>query len=35
MVASPKGLGLEKDYAGEGHQNIQKTDPPLVREGAP
>jgi hypothetical protein len=28
MVTSPKGLGPEKDYAGEGQQ-------PLVREGAP
>jgi hypothetical protein len=27
MVTSPKGLGPEKDYAGEGQQHIQKTDP--------
>jgi hypothetical protein len=26
MVKSPKGLGPEKDYAGEGQQHIQKTD---------
>jgi hypothetical protein len=26
-VASPKGLGPEKDYAGEGQQHIQKRDP--------
>jgi hypothetical protein len=27
MVARSKGLGPEKDYPGEGHQHIQKTDP--------
>jgi hypothetical protein len=27
MVASPKGLGPEKDCAGKGQQHIQKTDP--------
>jgi hypothetical protein len=26
MVTSPKGLGPEKDYAGEGQQPVQKTD---------
>jgi hypothetical protein len=26
MVASPKGLGSEKDYAGKDEQHIQKTD---------
>jgi hypothetical protein len=25
MVTSPKGLGLEKHFAGEGQQHIQKT----------
>jgi hypothetical protein len=34
MVASHKGLGPEKDCAGNGQQRIQKTRP-LVREGAP
>jgi hypothetical protein len=29
MVTSPKRLGPEKDYAGEGQQHIQKTDPGL------
>jgi hypothetical protein len=33
-VASPKGLGPEKDWAGKYQQHIHKTDP-LVREGAP
>jgi hypothetical protein len=28
MVTSPKGLGPEKDYAGEGQRHILKTDPP-------
>jgi hypothetical protein len=27
MVTSTKGLGPEKDYAGEGQQYIQKADP--------
>jgi hypothetical protein len=27
MVGSPKGLGPEKDCAGKGQQQIQKTDP--------
>jgi hypothetical protein len=27
MVTSLKGLGAEKDYAGESPQHIQKTDP--------
>jgi hypothetical protein len=35
MVTCPKGLRPEKDYASEGQQHIHKTDPPLVREGAP
>jgi hypothetical protein len=26
MVASPKGLGPEKDCAGKGQQHIQKTE---------
>jgi hypothetical protein len=26
MVTSPKRLGPEKDYAGEGQQHIQKTE---------
>jgi hypothetical protein len=35
MVTSPKGLGPEKDYAGEGQQHIKRQTHPLVREGAP
>jgi hypothetical protein len=36
MVTSPKGLGPEKDYAGEGQQHIyERQTRPLVREGAP
>jgi hypothetical protein len=35
MVTCPKGLGSEKDYTDEGQQHIQKTDPSLVRKGAP
>jgi hypothetical protein len=27
MVTSPKGLGPEKVYAGDGQQRIEKTDP--------
>jgi hypothetical protein len=27
MVTSPKGLGPEKDYAGEGHKDVQKKYP--------
>jgi hypothetical protein len=34
MVTSPKGLGPEKDYAGEGQQYIQKA-PVLSSERAP
>jgi hypothetical protein len=30
MVTSTKGLGPEKDYAGEGQQHIQKTDRPVI-----
>jgi hypothetical protein len=26
MVTSPKGIGHEKNYAGEGQQHIQKTE---------
>jgi hypothetical protein len=36
MVASPKGLGPEKDCAGKGQQHTYKRQTrPLVREGAP
>jgi hypothetical protein len=35
MVASPKGLGPEKDCAGEDQKHIQKQTRPFVREGAP
>jgi hypothetical protein len=35
MITSPKGLEPEKDYAGEGQQHIQKTDPLLSSERAP
>jgi hypothetical protein len=35
MVASPKGLGPEKDCAGKAQQHIQRQTRPLVREGAP
>jgi hypothetical protein len=35
MVASPKGLGPEKDCPGKGQQHIQKTDPLLSSEKAP
>jgi hypothetical protein len=34
MVRSPKGLGPEKDYAGEGQQHIHRQTRPLVRDGA-
>jgi hypothetical protein len=27
MIASPKGLGPEKDCAGKGQQHVQMTDP--------
>jgi hypothetical protein len=30
-----QGLGLEKDYAGEGQQHYKRQTRPLVREGAP
>jgi hypothetical protein len=30
-----KGLGLEKDYAGEGQQHILKTDPSSRQRGRP
>jgi hypothetical protein len=35
MVASPKGLGLEKDCAGKGQQHVQKTDPSSRERGRP
>jgi hypothetical protein len=35
MVASTKGLGREKDFAGEGQQHIQKTDPSSRQKGRP
>jgi hypothetical protein len=35
MVTSPKGLGPEKDYAGEGQQHIQKTDLSSRQRGRP
>jgi hypothetical protein len=35
MVAIPKGLEPEKDYADECQQHIQRQTRPLVREGAP
>jgi hypothetical protein len=33
MVASPKGLGPEKDCAGKDQQHIQKTDPTSRQRG--
>jgi hypothetical protein len=33
VVTSLKGLGSEKDYAGEGQQHIQKTDPSSRQRG--
>jgi hypothetical protein len=35
MVTSPKGLGPEKDYAGEVQQHIEKTDPSSRQRGRP
>jgi hypothetical protein len=35
MVARPKGLGPEKDCAGNGQQHIQKTDPTSRQRGRP
>jgi hypothetical protein len=35
MVASPKGLGPEKDCAGKGQQHIQTTDPFSRQRGRP
>jgi hypothetical protein len=35
MVASPKGLGPKKDYAGKSQQHIQKTDPSSRQRGRP
>jgi hypothetical protein len=34
MVASPEGLGPDKDRAGKGQQHIKIQTRPLVREGA-
>jgi hypothetical protein len=34
MVTNPKGLGHEKDHAGDGQQYIQKTDTILSSERA-
>jgi hypothetical protein len=35
MVTSPKGLGREEDYAGEGQKHIQNTDPSSPQIGRP
>jgi hypothetical protein len=35
MITSSKGLGPEKDYAGEGQQHLQKTDPSSRQRGHP
>jgi hypothetical protein len=35
MVTRPKGLGPEKDYAGEAQQHIKRETRPLVREDVP
>jgi hypothetical protein len=35
MITSPKGVGPEKDYAGEGQQHIQKTDSSYRQRGRP
>jgi hypothetical protein len=35
MVTSPKGLGPEKDYAGEGNSIYKRQTRPLVGEGFP
>jgi hypothetical protein len=35
MVTRPKGLGHEKDYAGDDQQHIQKTDPSSRQRGRP
>jgi hypothetical protein len=35
MITSAKELGPEKDYAGEGQQRIQKTDPSSRQKGRP
>jgi hypothetical protein len=35
MVMSLKGLGPEKEYAGEGQQHMQKTDPSSRQRGRP
>jgi hypothetical protein len=35
MVTSPKGLGSEKDYAGDDQQHLQKTDPSSRQGGGP
>jgi hypothetical protein len=33
MVASPKGLGPEKDCSGKDQQHVQKTDPSSHQRG--
>jgi hypothetical protein len=33
MITSPKGLGAEKDYSGEGQQLIQITDLSSIQGG--
>jgi hypothetical protein len=35
MITSAKGLGPKKDYAGEGQQQIQNTDPSSHQRGCP
>jgi hypothetical protein len=35
MVTSPKEVGPDKDYAGEGQHHIWKTDPPSRKRGRP
>jgi hypothetical protein len=35
MVTNPKGLGPEKDYAGESQRLIRKTDPSSRKKGRP
>jgi hypothetical protein len=35
MVASPKGLGPEKDCAGKGQRTYKRQTRPFVREGVP
>jgi hypothetical protein len=35
MIASPRGLGPEKDCAGKGQQHYKRQTLPVVREDAP